>query len=158
MNRKGGYFLVVAVLSILFLGGWWVMTDSGEPEETPPTVTEEPKEEEINPEEAREVAVSFLRVFLSSGDVRPYVTQGFYEEMRRFPQRPTAEAAKQELVEVTKTYLEQADGDVTWSIQAVIKVTDGKGKTREEEWLYVVTLTQEEGWKVKGVTVRGVPD
>lgn len=122
-------------------------------------------------EEARKVAENFLRAYLNfSGDdpikhieeAKPFMTEKLYEKLAENPPRPTAEIQNQKFVEITGKHGIKGERDgvyeIEWAIQAVTEVENSKGKKREEEWTYIVTLTDEGGWKVKEVIQRGILD
>lgn len=143
-------------------------TPSQEPPSSSPNSDTQPSQPDlVNMEETRKVAEQFLRAYLSFDgkhtekhleEAKPYMTESLYQDMTRQLPRPTASIQSQRLVKVTHADGVMSGKNVEWSIQAITEVTDGEGNKRKEEWTYVVTLTNDGGWKVEEVTQRGLVD
>ena len=188
MTDKQKYLIAVVAITLVLGGVWYFTVGKGEPEtkgspsvssdsntsspasdaspqEKPQSVTEQ------DMEASRKMAEAFLQAYLHFRgndptqhieEAKPYMTKELYDRLIQNPPRPTAEIQNQKFVEFTGAHGMKSDikglREVEWAIQAVIEVENAKGKKREEEWTYIVTLIDEKGWKVKEVVQRGILD
>lgn len=170
-------FLIGFIIGIMGLGVfWYVMIDGkkGEPKEMAPlssthtsNFVSASQKENVKVEITRSIVESFLQTFFSfQGDqpekhieaVKPYVIPYLYEDWKQHFPRPTSDIFSQRLIQITDAHGISIGSEIEWSVGVVVEVIDYKGAKRMEEWTYVISLVNENGWKISEVSQRGIID
>jgi len=159
------YLLFVPFVGVVGLLFWWMM--SGEEEVQSKSAALSPPLEEVKSTDtkaSREVAEDFLKAYLLYDgkqplahieQAKPYMTDALYNEFSQSIQRPTLEVQAKEPVSFDNAQVIVNDNQIEWSFNVIEKVTDAQGKSRNEEWVYVLTLMKDNGWKVSEVNTHG---
>jgi hypothetical protein len=173
------FFLFLPLIVAVGFGFWWglaslskdeakVQSDlaalSSSPGKDDQAVSNQPITS-MDVKRSGEVAREFLASYLSYEAKEPtrhvktasrWMTDEFYQKQMKEVIRPTFDMQQKRLVSIEKADSEVMEQSVQWTFLVIEEVTDIKGNKQQEEWIYVVTMIEQNNqWKVWGVDVHG---